>query len=161
MKIRNDFVTNSSSSSFTVTIAIELKNGENLSLYMNGDEESGDYRSVSVNDNKLKANKFGKSKDIDSLIKLINECIDYEGFDEEDGYFYNYNKSGTPISENSLEEDFFNALKLKRMEDIKKISISQYKFYHGGDEWSHNQSYDCETGKFDYEDYEEPPEDEG
>ena len=161
MKIRNDFVTNSSSSSFTVTIDIELKNGETLSLSMYGSEECGDYRIVEVDNDKLKANKFGKSPNIDSLINLIDQCIDYESFDEEEGYYYNYDKSGTPISENSIEEDFFNGLKSIEMKDIKKISIEQSKFYHDGDEWGHYQSYDCETGEFKYQDYEEPPEDQG
>ena len=161
MKIRTDFVTNSSSSSFIVDITIILKNGDFFSLSMDGDEECGDkYRDVSVNDSELKADKYGNAESIESLIQLINQSIDYESIDCEN-YYDAYDKSGTPISENPDEQEFFDRLRSIEMKDIKKINIKQFMYYHDGDEWSHSQSYDCETGEFIYENYEEPREDEG
>ena len=86
MKIRTDFVTNSSSSSFSVVIAISDTDGNNYELEVNpADEYCGGGGEAFLN---VKEKKLFASESVDSLLQYLTEHIVFEDgedfFDELD-----------------------------------------------------------------------------
>ena len=82
MKIRSDFVTNSSSSSYTVWLGINLKNGEELSLYLNGYDDGG-FNELYIDRDKMRADVLGALGNIEELISFIDKYVywDLSDFD--------------------------------------------------------------------------------
>ena len=129
MKIRNDFVTNSSSSSFVVEIGFELKDGRCLVFSGNGATgESGviDYFEgdaiVTVSPRQL-----GMAKNIEDLIKLLTDGVISNDFNEEIKIFEKSRKiendSGDEIND---PYDFIKELRseVKSIDEIQSITIS-------------------------------------
>ena len=159
MKIRTDFVTNSSSSSFTVAICFKMKDGKEISHSAEWADEETD---MIVKKSPL---EFAKAKDMDELIKTLDDSIyiDFPRFDDEiDEEDEDIIDASDEYEERSnSQKKFGKALKseLKKYEinDIDSITL---KAFETDDVYSYNSyKYDelppkyYENQDFDDEDY--------
>ena len=176
MKIRSDFVTNSSSSSFTLIIDVKLKNGNHISFV--GDGASDGERKNYFNGNAIvnvSPKELGTAKTIDEMIMLLTEGVvddnygdevkifeasnPYEGVDWDDVDWDEYDGSSDSLETKIFDAyDFINEIrnKIKSMDEIKSINIT-------GDEenyYTYNRSYtyDLETKKYFGTQYGDEPE---
>ena len=133
MKIRTDYVTNSSSSSFMLVIRIGLKNGEVLKFMGDGGVGEGDEEFYELTVNKS-PEALGKCGSIDELIKMLQHSV-VQGSDT----YYDDDEEPEDLvitDDGAIIEGLKN---LKSMDDIETITINgdlfgrgeqhQYKHY--------------------------------
>ena len=85
MKFRSDFVTNSSSSSYSVTVGLVLKDGTNINYeFAAPQDDAGDCGNVDLNMRSI--GRMNTAKTIEQLISMLQKAVEYEKpyFDEED-----------------------------------------------------------------------------
>ena len=111
MKIRTDFVTNSSSSSFVLVVRVALKNGEVLKFVGDSDGEApSTYHGLTT---RATPKQLGNSKSIDELIQALKESIVVE-------------KRGHTYSPVLIDDDpIIKGLKnVKSMDEIDTVTIN-------------------------------------
>lgn len=84
MKIRFDFVTNSSSSSFVVRIGVRLNNGKVVKYEAFAEDDGGgvDYGEVMVDHDLFR--RVAEADSIDSLIKILENAVSYNYAEDDD-----------------------------------------------------------------------------
>ena len=168
MKIRTDFVTNSSSSSFMLVIRIGLKNGKVLKFMGDGGvgENSEEYYELTAN---ASPEELGQCESIDDLIGMLQRSV-VQGWDT----YYNEDEEPDEKVIDDNEKIIQGLKKLNSMDEIATITINgdlfgrgeqhQYKHYtyyrdkkvtvydEGGDEYINDEGTGghiafCNSGK--------------
>lgn len=172
MKIRTDFVTNSSSSSFTLEIGFKLINGEEI--IFKGEGATGETGPTDYFDEEaimtVSPRQLGLAKNLEELIKLLQEgVLSGDRFDIKYGNFKNAKKifeksepreGFAPETYDEITVDAYDFIKdikskVNTIEDIESITVT-------GDEenyytWTRIFKYDLKNKKYTLEEFGEDP----
>ena len=135
MKIRTDFVTNSSSSSFCIEVGVELTSGEQITFTATGiDSDGGDIISPYM---EMDVKEFKKAKNIKELIELLRKSVHFaavEDIDPEDLFDEDPESFDFEIRDpREILDDFEKRLRkaANSLDDVKKAMIAEIGYSEG------------------------------
>lgn len=157
MKIRTDFVTNSSSSSFVLMLEIKLKNGRVYSFRGVGSCGEGAENEFDEFDVTVSPRELGNAKSVDALIAMLKEGVkdmNIKIFDREDPahqketarFIKDRGSNGVSCYEKAAR--FADALQgIQSMDDIQSVTITGNEY---GQPYNYLRTftYDRTTGEY-------------
>ena len=151
MKMRNGFVTNSSSSSFILSINFNLKNGKTVEFHGNGG--TGETGRIDYFDSNayvtVSPKELGTAKDVEEMIQRLTDGVVDDGWEEQVKIF----EKSNPVKDDCFGEehdayDFIKEIRdnIHSMDDIDNIVIegNEYNYM----EYLRKFEYDCVTKEY-------------